>query len=54
MSFWDKLMGRDKKADEGAQQEQEGMAQDRAAAAEDTAQETREKAPEPPAERENT
>ena len=46
MSFWDKLMGREKKAAESAQQEQEGMAEDRAASAEDTAQETRDEAPE--------
>jgi uncharacterized protein YjbJ (UPF0337 family) len=62
MSFWDKLMGRGKKAagdvadDEslrrqGAHQEQEGMAEDRAAAAEDRAQEAREEAAEHRAQR---
>jgi uncharacterized protein YjbJ (UPF0337 family) len=62
MSFWDKLMGRGKKAAgdvgddeslrrEGAHQEQEGMAEDRAAAAEDRAQEAREEAAEHRAQR---
>jgi uncharacterized protein YjbJ (UPF0337 family) len=55
VSFWDKLMGRGKKAAgdvaddpsmrrEGAHQEAEGMAEDRAASAEETAQEAREEA----------
>ena len=64
MSFWDKLMGRGKKAagdvagdeslrSEGAHQEQEGMAEDRAASAEETAQEAREEAAEHHAERDS-
>jgi len=65
VSFWDKLMGRGKKAAgdvaddpslrrEGAHQEAEGMAEDRAASAEETAQEAREEAGEHRAERENS
>ena len=64
MSFWDKLMGRGKKAagdvaddeslrSEGAHQEAEGMAEDRAASAEETAQEAREDAAEHRAERDS-
>jgi uncharacterized protein YjbJ (UPF0337 family) len=64
VSFWDKLMGRGKKAAgdvaddeslrrEGAHQEQEGMAEDRASAAEDRAQEAREEAAEHRAQRDN-
>ena len=64
MSFWDKLMGRGKKAAgdvagdeslqrEGSHQEQEGMAEDRAASAEETAQEAREEAAEHRAERDS-
>lgn len=62
MSFWDKLMGRGKKAAgdvtddkslrrEGAHQEQEGMAEDRASSAEESAQEAREEAAEHRAQR---
>jgi uncharacterized protein YjbJ (UPF0337 family) len=62
VSFWDKLMGRGKKAagdvaddeslrSEGAHQEQEGKAEDRAASAEETAQEAREEAAEHRAQR---
>jgi uncharacterized protein YjbJ (UPF0337 family) len=64
VSFWDKLMGRGKKAAgdvtddesmrrEGAHQEQEGMAEDRASAAEDRAQEAREEAAEHRAQRDS-
>jgi uncharacterized protein YjbJ (UPF0337 family) len=64
VSFWDKLMGRGKKAagdvaddpslhSEGMHQEQEGMAEDRAASAEESAQAAREEAAEHRAEREN-
>jgi uncharacterized protein YjbJ (UPF0337 family) len=64
VSFWDKLMGRGKKAagdvaddeslrTEGAHREQEGMAEDRAASAEETAQEAREEAAEHRAERDS-
>jgi uncharacterized protein YjbJ (UPF0337 family) len=64
VSFWDKLMGRGKKAAgdvaddpslhrEGAHQEAEGQAEDRAASAEDTAQEARDEAAEHRAQREN-
>jgi uncharacterized protein YjbJ (UPF0337 family) len=63
VSFWDKLMGRGKKATgdvtddeslrrEGAHQEAEGAAQDRAESAEETAQAAREEAAEHRAERE--
>ena len=62
MGFWDKLMGRTKKAAgdmagdasmrrEGMHQEQEGMAEDRAASAEDKAQAAREEAAEHHAQR---
>jgi uncharacterized protein YjbJ (UPF0337 family) len=65
VSFWNKLMGRGKKAAgdvaddpslrrEGAHQEAEGMAEERAASAEESAQEAREEAAEHRAERENT
>ena len=65
MSFWDKLMGRGKKAAgdvtddpslrrEGAHQEAEGQAEDRAASAEETAQEAREEAAEHHAQRDNS
>ena len=65
MSFWDKLMGRGKKAAgdaaddeslrrEGAHQEQEGMAEDRASSAEESAQEAREEAAEHRAQRDNS
>jgi uncharacterized protein YjbJ (UPF0337 family) len=64
VSFWDKLMGRGKKAAgdvaddeslhrEGAHQEAEGMAEDRAESAEETAQAAREEAAEHRAERDN-
>jgi uncharacterized protein YjbJ (UPF0337 family) len=64
LSFWDKLLGRGKKAAgdavddssmrrEGMHQEQEGMAEDRAASAEESAQEAREDAAEHRAQREN-
>ena len=64
MSFWDKLMGRSKKAAgdvagdssmrrEGMHQEREGMAEDRADAAEDSAQAAREEAAEHRAQRDN-
>ena len=64
MSFWDKLMGRGKKAagdvagdeslrSEGAHQEAEGKAEDRAQSAEETAQAAREQAAEHRAERED-
>jgi uncharacterized protein YjbJ (UPF0337 family) len=64
VSFWDKLMGRGKKAAgdvaddpslrrEGAHQEAEGQAEDRASSAEETAQEAREEAAEHRAQREN-
>jgi uncharacterized protein YjbJ (UPF0337 family) len=64
VSFWDKLMGRGKKAAgdvaddpslrrEGAHQEAEGQAEDRASSAEETAQEAREEAAEHRAERDN-
>jgi uncharacterized protein YjbJ (UPF0337 family) len=64
VSFWDKLMGRGKKAAgdvaddkelrrEGAHQEQEGMAEERAESAEETAQEAREEAAEHRAERDS-
>lgn len=57
MGFWDKLMGRGKKATgdvaddaslrrEGMHQEQKGMAEDRAESAEEVAQEERERAAE--------
>jgi uncharacterized protein YjbJ (UPF0337 family) len=62
MSFWDKLLGRGKKAtgdvtgdssmaSEGAHQEQEAMASDRADQAEQAAQQAREEAAEHRAER---
>jgi uncharacterized protein YjbJ (UPF0337 family) len=62
VSFWDKLMGRGKKAAgdvaddkslrrEGAHQEAEGAAQDRAESAEETAQAAREEAAKHRAER---
>ena len=65
MSFWDRLMGRGKKAAgeaaedpslrrEGVHQEAEGVAEERAESAEDTAQAAREEAAEHRAERENT
>ena len=65
MSFWDKLMGRGKKAagdvaddpslrHEGMHQEAEGKAEDRAASAEDSAQAAREDAAEHRAERDTT
>ena len=65
MSFWDKLMGRGKKAagdgaddpslrSEGMHQEAEGKAEDRAASAEDSAQAAREEAAEHRAERDTT
>lgn len=65
MSFWDKLMGRGKKAagdvaddpslrHEGMHQEAEGKAEDRAASAEDSAQAAREEAAEHRAERDAT
>ncbi len=65
MSFWDKLMGRGKKAagdvaddpslrHEGMHQEAEGKAEDRAASAEDSAQAAREEAAEHRAERDTT
>ncbi len=51
MSWWDKLLGREKKAtgddsmkSEGMQQEQEGMASERAESAEEMAQKERESA----------
>jgi uncharacterized protein YjbJ (UPF0337 family) len=64
VSFWDKLMGRGKKAAgdvaddeslhrEGVHQEAEGMAEDRAESAEETAQAAREEAAEHRAERDN-
>ena len=64
MSFWDKLMGRSKKAagdvaddeslrSEGAHQEAEAKAEDRAESAEETAQAAREEAAKHQAEREN-
>ena len=64
MSFWDKLMGRGKKAagdvadneslrSEGAHQEAEGKAEDRAQSAEETAKAAREQAAEHRAERED-
>jgi uncharacterized protein YjbJ (UPF0337 family) len=64
VSFWDKLMGRGKKAAgdvaddpslrrEGAHQEAEGQAEDRASSAEETAQEARDEAAEHRAQREN-
>jgi uncharacterized protein YjbJ (UPF0337 family) len=64
VSFWDKLMGRGKKAAgdvtdaeslrrEGAHQEAEGVAEDRAESAEETAQAAREEAAEHRAERDN-
>jgi uncharacterized protein YjbJ (UPF0337 family) len=62
VSFWDKLLGRTKKAAgdvagdpsmrrEGMHQEREGMAEDRAASAEESAQSAREEAAEHRAER---
>jgi uncharacterized protein YjbJ (UPF0337 family) len=62
MSFWDRLMGRAKKATgdvkgnssmarEGMHQEQEGMATERAEQAEETAQQERDRAAEHRAER---
>jgi uncharacterized protein YjbJ (UPF0337 family) len=62
VSFWDKLMGRGKKAagdvaddeslrSEGAHQEAESVAEDRAESAEETAQAAREEAAEHRAER---
>jgi uncharacterized protein YjbJ (UPF0337 family) len=62
VSFWDKLLGRTKKAAgdvagdssmrrEGMHQEQEGMAEERAAGAEERAQAAREEAAEHRAER---
>jgi uncharacterized protein YjbJ (UPF0337 family) len=62
MSFWDRLMGRTKKAtgdvtgdtsmaSEGMHQEQEGMAKERAEDAEETAQQERDRAAEHRAER---
>jgi uncharacterized protein YjbJ (UPF0337 family) len=65
VSFWDKLMGRGKKAAgdvaddeslrrEGAHQEAEGTAEDRAESAEGTAQAAREEAAEHRAERDTT
>ena len=65
MSFWDKLMGRGKKAAgdaaddeslrrEGAHQEAEGQAEDRADSAEEKAQAAREEAAEHRAERDTT
>ena len=65
MSWFDKLMGRGKKAtgdltgdssmkNEGMHQEQEGMASDRAESAEDVAQKERERAAEHHAERTDT
>lgn len=65
MSFWDKLMGRGKKAagdvaddpslrHEGMHQEAEGKAEDRAASAEDSAQAAREEAAEHRAECDTT
>jgi uncharacterized protein YjbJ (UPF0337 family) len=62
MSFWDRLMGRAKKAtgdltgkksmaSEGMHQEQEGMATERAEEAEETAQQERDRAAEHRAER---
>jgi uncharacterized protein YjbJ (UPF0337 family) len=64
VSFWDKLMGRGKKAAgdvaddpslrrEGAHQEAEGQAEDRASSAEESAQEARDEAAEHRAQREN-
>ena len=64
MSFWDKLLGRTKKAagdvaddssmrQEGMHQEREGMAEERAAGAEERAQEAREEAAEHHAQRDN-
>ena len=53
MSFWDKLLGREKKAAESAPPEQEGMAEDRPAVAEETAHEAREEAAEHQPERES-
>ena len=65
MSFWDKLMGRGKKAagdvaddeslrSEGSHQQAEGMAQDRAESSDETAQAAREEAAEHHAERDAT
>lgn len=65
MSFWDKLLGRGKKAagdvtddsslrSEGVHQEQEAAAEERASSAEDQAQEARQEAAEHHAQRENT
>lgn len=65
MSFWDKLMGRGKKAAgdvaddeslrrEGTHQEAEGKAEDRADSAEETAQAAREDAAEHRAERDSS
>jgi uncharacterized protein YjbJ (UPF0337 family) len=65
VSFWDKLMGRGKKATgdvadneslrrEGAHQEAEGKAEDRAESAEESAQAAREDAAAHRAERENS
>ena len=62
MSFWDRLLGREKKtadeatgdssmASEGTHQEQEAMASDRADQADDLAQQAREEAAEHRAER---
>ena len=65
MSFWDKLLGRGKKAagdvtgdsslrSEGVHQEQEAAAEERASTAEERAQEAREEAAEHHTQRENT
>ena len=65
MSFWDKIMGRGKKAagdvtgddsmrKDGMHQEQEGMASERADSAEQKAQQERESAAEHHAERSDT
>jgi uncharacterized protein YjbJ (UPF0337 family) len=65
VSFWDKLLGRGKKAagdvtgdsslrSEGVHQEQEATAEEQASAAEERAQEAREEAAEHHAQRDNT
>jgi uncharacterized protein YjbJ (UPF0337 family) len=65
VSFWDKLLGRGKKAagdvtgdsslrSEGVHQEQEAAAEEQASAAEERAQEAREEAAEHHAQRDNT
>jgi uncharacterized protein YjbJ (UPF0337 family) len=65
VSFWDKLLGRGKKAagdvtgdsslrSEGVHQEQEAAAEERASTAEERAQEAREEAAEHHTQRENT